>query len=445
MLRVRVSLLLLLATVVGARAPAAQGLGSIHGVVYDSLLHEPLRGAIVWVGGVQGHAVTDAAGRFRLDGVPAGRHVVAATHPGLEPVGLFTLTAAATVAAGDTSTVGLAVPPLGIFWLRGCHDTLGVRADSGIVVGAVGGATSGSRLAGAGLLASWRGLIQSGTSDVLVQEREVRATTDSLGAYYLCGVSTNVVVRVRGYARADSTGAIDVHVGPRGVARLNLQIGGGGRTAVLRGVVRDTAGQPIPAARVIVHEGASGLTKDDGTFLLSGLPDGTQWFSMHAIGRERFEQAVVLRAGDTTALDAALRPAALMLDPVRVLGARGARILAQFERRRLAGSGYSRTEDDIRKMGSMRGVLSTIPSVRFPPRARSVFDLTVLLPQGAGGLCVAPIFIDGELASYEQLRTYRTADLVGLEVYPRSSTVPQEFQSAVSTCGVVVVWTKFLR
>jgi hypothetical protein len=30
-------------------------------------------------------------------------------------------------------------------------------------------------------------------------------------------------------------------------------------------------------------------------------------------------------------------------------------------------------------------------------------------------------------------------------VYPRASTVPQEFQSAVSTCGVVLVWTKYLR
>ncbi len=448
------SFLLLLAApwVAGAgRAVAQGGRGAIRGVAYDSLLREPLVGAIVWLRDVDRHAVTDSAGRFRLDSVPAGRHLVALTHAGLEPVGLSTLTAAATVAPGDTVAVTLAVPSLTTFWLRGCRDTLGVRLDSGIVAGAVDDAANGARLAGAGVLASWLWLIQHGTSDVLVQERELRAGTDSLGAYYLCGVSTDVVVRVRGYARADSTGGVDVRVGPRGVAGLDLTIALAApgaippsRTAALRGAARTTEGQPLPRARVIVYEAGSGLTDDNGKFLLSGLPAGTQWVSVQAIGRERFEQAVVLRAADTTTLDAALGPLPVTLDPIRVLGTRGARLMAGFEQRRRAGSGYVRTEDDIKRMGSMRGVFGTIPSVRIR-RARSVFDLTVLLPRGAGGLCVAPLFIDGERADYDQLRTYRTADLVGVEVHPRASTVPQAFQSAFTDCGVVLVWTKYLR
>ena len=447
----RAPTLALLATTLASAAAAQGGGGTIRGVAYDSLAAAPLGGAIVWLRGVDRHAVTDSAGRFRLDSVPVGPHVVALMHPELEPLGLSTLTAAATVAMGDTAAVTLAVPSLTTFWRRGCRDTLGSRLDGGIVVGTVDDAANGARLAGAAVLASWLRLIQHGNGDVLVQEREARAQTDSLGAYYLCGVTTEVVVRLRAYGGADSTGAVDVRIGPSGVARRDLTISlaaaddtPASRAAALRGVARTSEGQPLPRARVIVHEAGSGLTDDNGTFLLAGLPAGTQWVSIQAIGRERFEQAVVLRAGDTTALDATLGPLAITLEPVRVMGTRGARLMTEFDRRRRAGWGHVRTADEIQRMGTVRGVFGTIPSVRFP-RARSAFDLTVLLPRGAGGLCVAPLFIDGERADYEQLRTYQLTDLTGVEVYPRASTVPQEYQLGGSNCGVVLIWTKYLR
>src|SRR5258707_2181583 len=68
--------------------PEAQGSGSIRGVVYDSLIHAPLEGAIVSVVGGSGVTTTDAGGRFRLDSVPAGRVFVSFEHADLDSVGL---------------------------------------------------------------------------------------------------------------------------------------------------------------------------------------------------------------------------------------------------------------------------------------------------------------------------------------------------------------------
>lgn len=437
-----------LALFAGATGFMATQHGTITGVAFDSLAGKPLAGALVWLPAGERRTVTDGMGRFRLDSVPAGRHVVALTHPELESVGLSTLTAAATVPPDASTEVTLAVPGLTTFWRESCRDTLGTRSERGIVFGSVNDATGGL-LAGAGVLGTWVQLIQPARRNVVVDHREARAHTDSLGAYRLCGVALDVPVRIRGYARDDSTGGIDVRVGPRGVARRDLTIslssGAQGRTAALRGVVRTNDGEPLARARVIVYEARSAFTDGGGRFLLSGLPGGTQWVSVQAIGREPLEQAIVFRDGDTASLDASLAPLPVVLEPVSVETTRGTRLLADFERRRGAGWGYARTEDDIKKMGSIRGVLSSIPSVRFTPRARSVFDLTVWLPKGARGLCIAPLFIDGERASYEQLRAYRTADLVGVEVYPRASGVPAEFQAGIADCGVVLVWTKYLR
>ncbi len=66
-------------------------------------------------------------------------------------------------------------------------------------------------------------------------------------------------------------------------------------------------------------------------------------------------------------------------------------------------------------------------------------------PGVARGYCAATIFIDGLQSSVEALGAYRTEELVGVEVYPRGSTAPGRYQRLDSECGVVLVWTKYLR
>ncbi|HEY0017851.1 MAG TPA: alpha-2-macroglobulin family protein [Longimicrobium sp.] len=60
--------------------------GVVWGVVIDAQTGQPVAGAVVRVEGTTRGTVTDAAGRFELKGVPAGRRVVQIARVGLSPV-----------------------------------------------------------------------------------------------------------------------------------------------------------------------------------------------------------------------------------------------------------------------------------------------------------------------------------------------------------------------
>ena len=79
---------------VAARGAASQepaprgGAGSITGVVFDSLVRNaPLAGAEVTIDGTQYTTSTDSRGRFRFDGIPAGRAMVRFYHTSLDSLG----------------------------------------------------------------------------------------------------------------------------------------------------------------------------------------------------------------------------------------------------------------------------------------------------------------------------------------------------------------------
>ncbi|HEX6367382.1 MAG TPA: alpha-2-macroglobulin family protein [Longimicrobium sp.] len=60
--------------------------GEVLGVVIDAQTRQPVAGATVTIRGTRLGAVTDAAGRFRIAGVPAGRHTVQVSRAGLSTV-----------------------------------------------------------------------------------------------------------------------------------------------------------------------------------------------------------------------------------------------------------------------------------------------------------------------------------------------------------------------
>jgi len=171
--------------------------------------------------------------------------------------------------------------------------------------------------------------------------------------------------------------------------------------------------------------------------------------SVQAIGRAPTGQAVDVRPGDSTWLPIALAPIPVTLAPVRVTGQQS-RLLADFEDRRRAGSGlgYYRTEEEIAGAGSVRSVLTTMPSVTIA-RGQGLTDFVALLPSpgaGGNGWCVATLYIDGFLSDWDQVNVYKPTDLVGVEMYPRATTVPIQYQqSADRLCGVVLIWTKYLK
>jgi hypothetical protein len=89
-------------------------------------------------------------------------------------------------------------------------------------------------------------------------------------------------------------------------------------TAVLRGVVMDTAGARVPYALVrILPSGTERFTDAQGVFAFTGLPLGTYRVQARQVGYEPFESAVSLR-GEGAALRIALRPLTIRLDELTV-------------------------------------------------------------------------------------------------------------------------------
>jgi hypothetical protein len=440
----RLSLLLLFVPAIAA------GQRPVTGTVYDSLLHARLRGADVWVRGSDRHVQTDADGRFQLDSIAPGRYTLLVSHPGLDSAGLFTLAVPVNITGHDSTPLSVATPSLATLWGRRCGQELMTRVDSGLVFGVIQDAKTQVRLAGAGVLLKWLRIFQTDPVNVQTQPRETTTKSDSTGAYYACGVARDMKIALRAYAQTDSSGLIDLQLGARGVGRQDLLVAlaPARQPAVLRGQAVTIEQTPVWSGRVSVREGASTVIGDDGTFMIRDVAPGTQWVSVQAIGRAPAGQAVDLRPGDTTWLPVTLGPLPVTLAPVRVLGL-PSRMLADFEERRRAGSGlgYFRGEAEIAGMASLRSVLSSLPSIQLV-RGRGNTDFMALLPNpgvGGRGWCLAALYVDGFLADWDQLQTYKPQDLVGVEMYPRASSAPVQYQQVATGCGVVLIWTKYLK
>jgi hypothetical protein len=67
----------------------------------------------------------------------------------------------------------------------------------------------------------------------------------------------------------------------------------------------------------------------------------------------------------------------------------------------------------------------------------------IILPGVAGGSCLAVMYVDRvKQPDHSILLTLRPEDVAAVEVYPRRTIVPVEFQTSFMPCGAVIIWTK---
>ena len=97
-----------------------------------------------------------------------------------------------------------------------------------------------------------------------------------------------------------------------------------GGTGTIRGHVRDAkTGDPLTFCNVVLEKTGGTMTDMRGDFVLRGIPAGSYHIIISRIGHRPFERAaVVVTAGDTTVVDAALAQAPVRVDPVVVTATR---------------------------------------------------------------------------------------------------------------------------
>jgi len=439
-----------------AATPAATGgLGSVRGIVFDSLLGAPLEGARVYINGTSFAAITSAGGRFRIDSVPAGPQLIAFEHADLDSVGFSNNARRIQVAPDRPTVVTLAVPSLITMRRAVCASPLAPGRDSGVVFGTVIDAERGRRLARARVLIAWTTAGRAGDGRVQVGRPVLEAVTDSVGNYYVCNVPNEVVVTTVAQAGRFVSGLTELLLGPRAIARRDIAVsldsdvvtvdstGLRRGRAVIIGTATDEFDRPRPSARVSVDDTeGEAFTNESGVFVLRNMPAGSQTLMVRMVGYSAIRLSVLLRNDDTARIHVVLR-ALTVLDTLRVTASsRGSQFaMDELQGRMRMGAAFFLRGEEVKQRPSMRSVFQGLPSIYIEGRSVYTFTMHTIVN---GGVCPVNLFVDGLRTTTDAIQSYRPDQIVAVEWYARASQVPVQYQTVGSVCATLIVWTRFM-
>jgi len=466
--------------------------GFLEGTVWDSTRYAPLEGATVYLSGTQYAAVSDSAGRFRLDGLPAGTFGVGFTHPRLDTLGIFPAAKEVTIVLGEPARQDFGIPSYGTIMVESCRARAGTAEGgaSGIASAGVGGAVltgtvldqvGGQPIPGARVRLDWQEVRRT---DPVVQATDqwLEVSTDGEGRYTVCGVPLDKAIQVR--ARFMESESPPVQVGfveeehrvlnltlPLPVALVTPQTDATtwvreyGVQGVQGQLTEPESGDPVRSAEVALEDASgrihvTGVTDRRGFFRLQTPLPGRFVFSARALGYAPVEGQVVEVPPEYLAvLDVRMAPEALELEPLVVTAEARAFHLEMegfYEREeRGAGGGIFLTPEKLERRVTSRltdfffGMAGTrVVEPMYGAGGRAVYFRSGVRPSG---ICWPMIYVDHQMASTGGLSGgdplaldtwVHPADVAGVEVYRSPAEVPSEFQGANAGCGVIVVWTK---
>jgi hypothetical protein len=445
----------------------AQGV-RIDGTVFDSVHARPLAGVrVVAAGtgaqtGVRVETVSDSAGRYHLDSLPAGRYAVGFESPLLDSLEISLPPREAVVPPLSAVRVDLAMPPAAKLRAAVCRDTT-LAEGSGVIYGHVVHAETENPLSGGVIALQWHDLsFDRRKLRAVTAERTASAAIDDRGWYRACGVPTGAWVsmqvqvedRVGPVLRTrvdDTLGIVIRHLSlsvPTAPASSDTAgssvIAPFTGTATLTGVVTGPGDLPVSSAEVRVRGArSSGLTDAQGNYTVRDLPAGTRELEVRRIGYEVAETSVELRGGAAVRRDVRMQRV-VMLDSIAVVATRS-RYPEFSEHRKAAVSGrFFGPEDIARRHPTLTSDL-----------VRSAGGFTVDLSRGrskvvsARGMssrnaCIANVVIDG--MSYGRMDPdaisvddVNPRDIGAIEIYREGDMSPPEYGGG---CGTIVIWTK---
>lgn len=450
------------ASAAGAQQPA---FGRVRGTIFDSLqTRKPLEGATVFITGARGIAVTDDRGRFEMDSVPLGKRALTFSTPSLDSLGLFTMGRDITVLPGANAEVSLSTPSFATVWRSLCPTTIATRGDSGIMYGSVANAGTDQRLQGARVTFSWWD-INKQQQQVVLDRPVLSVRSDSVGNYYACGLPLDINLALDVSADTMSSGPAETMLTAARIARRDFLVssemyvsdaarhaqgnalvadGLGVRrrgTASLRGTVRDAKGVLVPIALIAFPSADTSVrTGEDGSFVVTGLPSGTQPVRVRKLGSGPLLTTIDLKPGRETEVAWQLPPANV-LAAVNVRANRpSSRLIDDYDKRRLAGFGYFVGERELVTKPDIVSAFQGLPALRVTRRGARA---TVLIERGAS-VCAPDWYLDGKISNIDEITFFKPEDVYGVEVYSKTGTVPPQYQT-MNACGAVLVWTKMIR
>ncbi len=424
-----------------AHDPETAATDTIRGVVFDSLLHQPITDASVQADAGAISTLTDREGRFELIS-PTPIKRVTVFHDFLDRSGLGSLVAVVDAKTSHSMLV-LSTPSLATIWARVCPAGKTIdKGRNGIVFGVARTSDGKTRVAGATVRVSWDFDAPSASG---IMSRISDAKTDSIGTYYACGTPPHSNV----YAFANSatlrSGSINIPGDSLPLRRADLVLGEVGKTSALRGIVLDARKTPLKGATIDIDGSPiTGRTDNTGRFILTNVPTGSRAVIVRALGYTPTMWPVDVLDRNPEELEIDVVEQAL--PGVKVTGRQTLSPLhMDIDQRRREGFGTIKDSTEIIRHTSIRAIFQGIPSLVITGKDESAFGLFTPTQSMSGnpvGGCPANVYIDGFQSDLTVLITLPKQQIAVIEVYIRQEFAPAKYLTLQNNCGVVLVWTK---
>lgn len=222
--------------------------------------------------------------------------------------------------------------------------------------------------------------------------------------------------------------------------------------SLLRGVVTDSAGDPITDAAVAIialHQATR--TDDAGRFSFARLPIAELQVSVRRLGYEPKTVKVMMTAAPADSIKLTLTelPEVLSEISVSVQERHRRQGIEDFYWRRARGIGTFFTKEDIRarNVSAPSDMMRSTAGIRFVRAAgggKGIRFTSAAGSNGRRGDCMPTIWLDGQRAVGLEIDDLSANDIEGIELYQSLASTPAQFShgGGTTSCGSIVVWSR---
>ncbi|MFL5486488.1 MAG: carboxypeptidase regulatory-like domain-containing protein [Gemmatimonadaceae bacterium] len=439
---------------------ASAARGQISGIVIDSLNRRFLAGADVVIEGAKKSLVTDSAGRFKLDSLPPGTYQVGVFHPMLDTLGLSLASAPFHLGNDSASFVVLAVPSAASIIRNACSSSRTVRAQgSSAVIGRVTDPESLQPVAGAEVSIAWTQLEVSKEVGIRRTPRVLRDSTDSSGAFRICGLPSSMRATLQARKGSSVTAEIPIGLGEeeselfaRTLLLARADSGAKTGNATVSGRVLLEGAPTNAGSRVeVVGTDVVALTNEKGEFTMRNLPSGSHVLLARHLGFGAETVPVDLSSHEPKQVTIKLPKYVAMMDPVLVTARRSKSLdKVGFSQRKRSGLGYYLGPEQIQAMhpNYLTDILRTVPGIRvsYGPQGEEITTSRGTSSLMGGPACIQ-YYVDDmpwQSAMPGDVNQFVNGnEVVGVEVYHGPGTPAQYTRGMQGDCTTIVLWTKF--
>lgn len=206
-------------------------------------------------------------------------------------------------------------------------------------------------------------------------------------------------------------------------------------------------GEPLMGIQVLVKGTRRWtVTNQDGAFQLAGLIPGAQTIEFRHPNRAPIVYPITLEADKMTELAVSVDTRTVALPEVVIEGKQReptAKMSEFFSRKAAGHGGYfvTRKEIEERQPRVLSDMLRRVPGLRVDCDFGSCRVTSFTETRRIMGACPIQYFLDGTpfLGDIDEM----TPDQVeGVEVYRGSSSIPPQFNTGTSMCGVIAIWSR---